>query len=64
MQFPQFIHTQGGNMDLSRVALSALVALGLIGSQAHAEEAAPPAAAASAFETVPPNKDNDLRWKK
>jgi len=48
-------------MHLSRIALSALTALGLLASQSHAEDAQKPAAAASAFEVVPPNKDNDLR---
>jgi len=48
-------------MRISRFALSALVALGLLTAQAHAEDAPKPAAAASAFEPVPPKKDNDLR---
>jgi ABC-type molybdate transport system substrate-binding protein len=48
-------------MRISRFALSALVALGLLTAQAHAEDAPKPAAAASAFEVVPPKKDNDLR---
>jgi ABC-type molybdate transport system substrate-binding protein len=48
-------------MYISRLALSALIALGLFTTQSHAEDAPKAAAAASAFELVPPNKDNDLR---
>lgn len=48
-------------MRISRFALSALTALGLLTSQANAEDAPKPATAASAFEIIPPKKDNDLR---
>jgi len=48
-------------MLVSKFALSALIALGLLTSQAHADEMSQPAAAASAFEVVPPKKDTDLR---
>ena len=48
-------------MRISRFALSPLIALGLLAGQARAEDAPKPAAAASAFEIVPPKKDNDLR---
>lgn len=48
-------------MRISRFALSALIALGLLTAQSHAEDVPKPAAATSAFELVPPNKDNDLR---
>ncbi|MBI3526199.1 MAG: substrate-binding domain-containing protein [Betaproteobacteria bacterium] len=48
-------------MRISNFALPALIALGLLASQARAEDAPKPAAAASAFEVVPPKKDNDLR---
>ena len=47
-------------MHFSRFALSALIALGLLACQSHTEPA-PKQAAASAFEVIPPNKDNDLR---
>ena len=48
-------------MDITRFALSALVSIGLFTGQAHAEDAPKPAAAASAFEVIPPKKDTDLR---
>ena len=41
-------------MRISRFVLSALVTVGLFTNQVHA-------AAATAFEVIPPNKDNDLR---
>lgn len=47
-------------MHFLRFALSALIALGLLACQSHTEPA-PKQAAASAFEIIPPNKDNDLR---
>ena len=48
-------------MLTSRFVLSALVAVGLLTNQACAEDAPHPVVAASAFEAVPPEKDNDLR---
>ena len=46
-------------MRISRFALPALLALGLLAGPAHAEDA--PKAAVTSFEIVPPKKDNDLR---
>lgn len=48
-------------MRISRFALPALLALGLLACSAYAEDAPKAAATASAFEVVPPKKDNDLR---
>jgi ABC-type molybdate transport system substrate-binding protein len=48
-------------MHPSRFAQSAFVALGLLVSQAHAQDASKAAPAATAFEIIPPKKDNDLR---
>lgn len=48
-------------MFTSRIALAALIALGLISSQVCADETSQPTASAPAYEIVPPNKDNDLR---
>ena len=48
-------------MLISRFVLSALVTVGLLTNQAYAEDTPKTAVAASAFEVVPPEKDNDLR---
>lgn len=48
-------------MFVSRFALPALMALGLLAGQTHADEMSQPAAAVSAFEVIPPKKDTDLR---
>jgi ABC-type molybdate transport system substrate-binding protein len=48
-------------MFLSRFALFVLVLAGLFTSQTYAADTPQPAAATSAFEVIPPNKDNDLR---
>jgi len=48
-------------MRLSRLALFALLAVGLFTSQSYAADAPQQAASPSSFEVIPPNKDNDLR---
>ncbi len=48
-------------MRLSRLASIALFAAGLFTNQTYAADAPQPTTAASSFEVIPPNKDNDLR---
>lgn len=48
-------------MFISRFALSVLVVVGVFTNQACAEDVSKPVVAASRFEAVPPDKDNDLR---
>jgi len=48
-------------MRLSYLGLFALFTVGLFTNQAYSADVPQPAASASAFEVIPPNKDNDLR---
>jgi hypothetical protein len=51
----------GKSMRIFRFASAVLIALALLAIQSCTEDVPKPVAKASAFELVPPNKDNDLR---